>query len=158
MLYHSHCWKTQTYSSRLLSKTVRIQDDEKVCAVKCLEEYIKRKKDLRLNCDQLLLCHARPHGSGSKDTVLRRLRDVLSDAELCDFKTHTFRGASASAMLSSGATLDGILKSAGWTNASTFHKFYYRPVKEAQKLHRDLKSSLKYFQNKQEYVIWQMRV
>ena len=84
-----------------------------MCAVKCLEEYIKRKKDLRLNCDQLLLFHARPHGSGSKDTVLRRLRDVLSDAELCDFKPHTFRGASASAMLSSGATLDGILKSAG---------------------------------------------
>ena len=44
---------------------------------------------------------------------------MLSDAEICDFTPHSFRGASASAMLNSDATLDDILKSAEWTNAST---------------------------------------
>ena len=126
------------------------QADEKLCAVKCLEEYIKRTKDLGQNCDQLLLCHARPHSPASKDTVSRWLRDVLTDAEICDFTPHSFRGALALAMLNSGATLDDILKSAGWTNALTFYKFYNRPVKEAKKLHTDQKSILKYFQGKQE--------
>ena len=106
------------------------QADEKLCVVKCLKGYIERTKDLRQNCDQLLLCHARPHGPASKYTVSRWLRDVLSDDEICDFTPHSFRGASASAMLNSGATLDDILKSAGWTNASTFYKFYNRSVKK----------------------------
>ena len=127
------------------------QADEKLCAVKCLEEYIKRTKDLGQNCDQLLLCHARPHSPASKDTVSRWLRDVLTDAEICDFTPHSFRGALALAMLNSGATLDDILKSARWTNASTFYKFYNRSVKkETKKLHTDQKSILKYFQGKQE--------
>ena len=47
---------------------------------------------------------------------------MLSDAEICDFTPHSFRGASASAMLNSDATLDDILKSAEWTNASTLKK------------------------------------
>ena len=76
---------------------------------------------------------------------------MLSDAEICDFTPHSFRGASVSAMLNSGATLDDILKSARWTNASTFYKFYNRSVKkETKKLHTDQKSILKYFQGKQE--------
>ena len=47
---------------------------------------------------------------------------MLSDYEICDFTPHSFRGASASAMLNSDATLDDILKSAEWTNASTLKK------------------------------------
>ena len=108
-------------------------DDEKVCVVNCLKEYIKRTEKLRKNTDQLLLCYVRPHGPASKDTISRWLKEILSDAGIENFAPHSFRGASSSAMLASGVTLDDILKSAGWTNASTFHKFYNRIVESKLK-------------------------
>ncbi|CAC5381269.1 unnamed protein product [Mytilus coruscus] len=44
------------------------------------------------------------------------------------FKTHSTRGASTSAALRAGVSVNTILKSAGWTNESTFRQFYNRPV------------------------------
>ena len=104
------------------------QDDEKLCVVNCLRDYVTITEDLRENGDQLLLCCARSHGPASKYTVSRWLRAVLSDSGIRNFAPHSFRGAAASAMLNSGLVLGDILKSAGWSNASTFYKFYNRSV------------------------------
>lgn len=116
--------------------------DLKLCVVNCLLEYIKRTTELRKNNDQLLLCYVRPFGPASKDTVSRWLKDVLADADICKFTSHSFRGASASAMLNSGFSIDDILKSAGWSNAKTFFKFYKRPVENEQQTRRGEKNSL----------------
>ncbi|CAC5380314.1 unnamed protein product [Mytilus coruscus] len=55
-----------------------------------------------------------PHGRKSVNTSM--------------FKTHSTRGASTSAALKAGVSVNSILKSAGWTNESTFRQFYNRPV------------------------------
>ena len=44
------------------------------------------------------------------------------------FETHSTRGARTSAALRAGVSVNSILKSAGWTNESTFRQFYNRPV------------------------------
>ncbi|KAK7487404.1 hypothetical protein BaRGS_00021366 [Batillaria attramentaria] len=86
--------------------------------------------------------HSKP---ASKDTIARWMRTLLREAGIENCTPHSFRGASASAMMKSGVTLADICKKAGWSNASTFYKFYYRQtstsgetterkVKPAQKL------------------------
>ena len=39
-----------------------------------LEEYIARTVKLRGSCSQLLLCHVKPNGPASKDTISRWLK------------------------------------------------------------------------------------
>lgn len=102
--------------------------EKKVCVLCCLCEYIDRTKELRKENDQLLLCYQKPYQPASKATVARWLGDVLFDAGIKDFAPHSFRGASSSAMLRSGVSVDDIMKSAGWSNASTFQKFYNKPL------------------------------
>ena len=109
--------------------------EEKLCVVACLEEYIKRTASLRaVHIDKLLLCYSRPHGPASKDSVSRWLKDVLKAAGIEGFAPHSFRGASSSAMLDRGVSLECILKTAGWSNAATFHRYYNRtPAKDSKK-------------------------
>lgn len=107
----------------------RYTEDEHLCVVNCLEEYVKRTAELRDNDDdKLLLCYQSPHRPASKDTISRWLKTVLIRAGIKDFAPHSFRGASSSAMLKSGVPLDDILKVAGWSKATTFRKFYNKPV------------------------------
>ena len=44
------------------------------------------------------------------------------------FKPHRVRAASTSKAKKSGATIQTILRAAGWTNKNTFAKFYDKPV------------------------------
>ena len=126
-------------------------EDKKICVVTCLKDYIEKTSRLRSgkgSSDKLLLCYCSPHGPASKDTVARWLKGVLKSAGLEQFAPHSFRGAASSAMLQGGMTLEDIMKSAGWSNATTFHRFYNRAVlKENQeKLDNTEKNSiLNYF-------------
>ena len=106
----------------------RFTDDSKLCVVEVLEEYLKRTDSLRKNTDKLLLCYQKPFGPASKDTVSRWMKNVLIKAGIQNFAPHSFRGAAASAMLKCGVPLDDILKTAGWSRASTFYRFYNKPV------------------------------
>lgn len=109
-------------------KFSRFTEDLKLCVVEVLKEYIRRTDSLRKDTDKLLLCYQKPFGPASKDTVSRWMKNVLSKAGIQNFAPHSFRGASASAMLKCGVPLDDILKTAGWTRASTFYRFYNKPV------------------------------
>lgn len=102
--------------------------DEKVCVVSCLKEYIDRTKDLRGQTDQLILCHQKPFGAASKDSIARWLTEVLSNANIQGFAPHSFRGAASSAMLINGKSIQDIMDSAGWSNAQTFKRFYNKPI------------------------------
>lgn len=109
---------------------VKYKDDETLCVVSCLKEYLNKTESLReKNGGKLVLCFQRPHKPASKDTIARWLKMVLSEAGIEGFAPHSVRGAASSAMLKSGVPVDDILKIAGWSNAQTFKKFYNRPVK-----------------------------
>lgn len=127
-LKHSKPGKAQT-----VLRFPKLLEKEKLCVVACLQAYIEKTKDIRQGTDKLLLCYCKPHGPASKDTVARWVKSVLTNAGIQGFGPHSFRGASSSAMVESGVSLQDVLKSAGWSNASTFRKYYYKPVAEKTK-------------------------
>ena len=80
------------------------------------------------------------------------MKSALSCAGIQDFGAHSFRGASSSAMLKSGVSLEEILKTAGWAKATTFQKFYNKPLERKDVLHKLQKteSILNYFAPKKQ--------
>ena len=52
-------------------------EDDKLCVIKHLQEYIKKTQALRGDCSQLLLSHVKPHGPASKDTISRWCKNVM---------------------------------------------------------------------------------
>lgn len=107
-------------------------EDEKLCVVSCLDNYVKRTAGRRKGVDNLLLCYKKPYGPASKGTLCRWLKTVMHCAgiDVTQFAAHSFRSASTSAAHKLDVPLDTILQTAGWSNAETFRKFYNRPVKE----------------------------
>lgn len=123
-------------------------EEDKLCVVKCLEQYIERTKPIRNGADKLLLCHQNPHKPASKDSVARWMKTVLKQAGLKEFNPHSFRSASSSAMFKHGVALQEIMNCAGWANARTFFRFYNKPVSSAKaKSERNVQHSiLKFFE------------
>ena len=100
--------------------------------MQCLKEYISRTAALR-SSDKLILCFQHPHKPASKDTISRWMKLLLSDAEIQNYGPHSFRGAASSAMLRSGVSIEDIMKTAGWSKASTFQRFYNKPLENNKK-------------------------
>lgn len=125
--------------------------DRKLCVIKCLNEYILTTKHLRKGEDRLLLCYAKPHGPASKDSIARWLKAILQDAGIKEFTAHSFRSVASSAMAMAGVSIQDIMKKAGWTNAGTFYKFYYKKDQSVsvrgQNKNSDKNTILKYFDN-----------
>lgn len=119
--------------------------EKTLCVVSCLEEYLRKTANLRLGnrSQKLFLCYVKPHGAASKDTISRWLKDVLKDSGINNYAAHSFRGATSSAMYKYGIPLDDILSAAGWSNASTFQKFYNKPMEK--KVPESRKTILDYF-------------
>ena len=61
------------------------------------------------------------------------MREVLQDAGIDNFAPHSFIAASASVMLKNGVPVGDIMKSAGWSRTSTFHRFYNKSVEGHEK-------------------------
>ena len=85
---------------------------------------------MRGSCSQLLLCHAKPNGPASKDTISRWLKQVMTDAgiDTSIFKPHSTRSAATSAAKVADVPLDEIMATAGWRSSSVFAVFYNKPL------------------------------
>lgn len=101
-------------------------DTESLCVMHTLLKYIDRTKCHRKS-SQLLIsyCSYKPVSSS---TIARWLKTVLSDSgiDINQYKAHSFRSAATSAALSQGCSLNEILKTADWSSAKNFYKFYFR--------------------------------
>ena len=104
--------------------------DKSLCVSSLLEEYIARTVKLRGSCSQLLLCHVKPNGPASKDTISRWLKQVMTAAGLDTsiFKPHSTRSAATSAAKVANVPLDEIMATAGWHSSSVFAVFYNKPL------------------------------
>ena len=73
-------------------------EDEKLCVIKHLQEYIKKTQVFRGDCSHLLLSHVKPHGPASKDPISRWCKNVLKFAgiDVSKFTVHSTRSASTS--------------------------------------------------------------
>ena len=103
------------------------QPNKKICPLFHLKYYIKRTADLRKS-GKLFLNHQQPHHPVSKETLSRWVKLTLTKAGINTkvYSAHSTRSAATSAAANSALDITTILKSASWTKASTFRKYYHR--------------------------------
>ena len=110
--------------------------DHTLCVVQCLRQYEKVTKDIRpkdrAESNPLFLSYIKPHRPVTSQRIAHWIKDLLGEAgvDTDTFKAHSVRGASTTAALAKGVSLQDILRTADWSAESTFQRFYYRPEKE----------------------------
>lgn len=109
----------------------KFAQDQKLCVVETLEEYIEVTRTLRQQNKQRLLITRKPFGPTSPETRSRWLRTTLAKCNIGEnFSGHSTRHAATSAALKKGVDLSMIRKTACWSkNSQTFAKHYNsRPI------------------------------
>lgn len=103
--------------------------DRRLCVITVLKEYLKRTLYSRGAETKLFISTIEPHRRVSKQTISRWIRSTLKAAGIDteQFRAHSTRAAAVSAV-QGHVPVDIILKTAGWTNESTFAKYYKKPV------------------------------
>jgi hypothetical protein len=109
-------------------------EDRKLCVVSHLRHYLSRTQQLREKYSQLLLSYVKPYKPVSKETISRWVKLVLQAAgiDVTKYRAHSSRAASTSHAAKQGLKLQEILKAAGWTNSTTFERFYHKPTELTQ--------------------------
>ena len=92
--------------------------------IKC---YLDRTAELR-NSQQFWVSFIKPHEAVGRQTISRWLKIVLERCgiDISQFSPHSTRMAATSKASAMGVGLTSILRTAGWANATNFHKFYLR--------------------------------
>ncbi|XP_071165217.1 uncharacterized protein [Mytilus edulis] len=105
-------------------------DDNKLCVIVAMEEYLKRTSKLRGQEKSLFISCVKPFKTVTKSTISRWIKHLLGKAgiDIKVYGTHSCRSASSSSAAAHGIPLNNILKTAGWSSAQTFYKFYFKPI------------------------------
>jgi len=116
----------------------RYREDENICPVVTLQAYEARTLEFRAWSTEnrktlLFLSWIGKHDPVTGSTIARWLKTCLTEAGINTeiFKAHSVRGASSSTAASAGVTTADILKTADWSSAGTFQKFYLRPSNDS---------------------------
>ena len=82
------------------------------------------------NETKLLISFNKPYQAVSRYTIRRWIKQVLSNSGIDTnvFSAYSTRSASVSAANSKGVPLGKILSAGGWSRASTFSKYYNKPI------------------------------
>ncbi|XP_013394424.1 uncharacterized protein LOC106161898 isoform X1 [Lingula anatina] len=105
--------------------------DRRLCVYTVMKEYLKRTKMLRDSKEnRLLISFRKPHKAVSKDTVARWIKVVLirSGIDTVKYGAHSVRAATTSKAKLMDVPLADIMKHAGWSNKSTFTRFYDKEI------------------------------
>ena len=99
-----------------------------LCVYEILDSCLRATEKLR-NSSKLLVSYIKPYKAVTSSTIGRWIKTLLGQAGVDTeiFSGHSTRCASTSKALMSVST-DVILATAGWTEESTFRKFYNKPV------------------------------
>ena len=110
-------------------------EDKVICPVTALKAYVARTLPLRKNNSQLLLSYRNPYKSVSSETIRKWIKKTLARAGIDSdvFGAHSTRSASTSAAKAGNISISTIMDAAGWSNISTFCRFYDKPVERDQK-------------------------
>ena len=106
--------------------------DRRLCVFTVLKEYLSRTKTLRQNNeDALLISYIKPFKPVTSNTISRWVKIVMIRAGISEmFGAHSARSAVVSKANLSGVPIQEIMKKAGWSNQSTFAKFYNKKVSQ----------------------------
>ena len=107
---------------------------KRLCVVRTIQHYIEKTQELRKGEKQLLISFAPPHGRISRDTLSRWTLQVMDWAGVNTglYKSHSTRGASASAGKRLGVGVNLIMKQAGWKSVESFATFYDKEIEVAE--------------------------
>ena len=99
--------------------------DASLCIVKHVQQYLKHTDILRGDVKQFFISYSKPHKAVSPHTVSRWIKTTLVDAgiDTSKYRAHSTRSASTSAAKGNSISIATIMKSAGWSQESTFTKF-----------------------------------
>jgi hypothetical protein len=114
-----------------LSLALRKYDtNKKLCVFHYLSVYLQRTALLRKDNTRLILTTKKPFRPASKNSISRWVKQVLhlAGVDTTVFSAGSTRSASTSKAKSLGAPIDQILAMGGWSNHSTFTKFYDRSI------------------------------
>ena len=133
--------------------------ESRLCPIVCLSEYVKRTSELRQGSNQPLVSFEKPYQPVSTDTISRWLKTISakSGIDTSVFKGHSTRAASTAAAAVCKDPLSTIMDNTGWSNATTFGKFYKKSIIPANKAYGQLllgkTSTLKLFPPKPVLII-----
>jgi hypothetical protein len=104
--------------------------ERRICPVHAVKHYIKATANLRGQEKQLFVSYLKPHRAVVSSTLARWIKVIMMAAgiDVSVFKPHSTRSASTSRAFQQGVSLPEILKTGDWASATTFHRFYNRPV------------------------------
>ena len=100
---------------------------------KALEDYLQKTASLKYGEANLLTTPIKPHKKVAVSAVSRWLKCILqlSDINMDIFKAHSTRSVSTSKEFLKAAFIKEIMKTACWSNESTFQTCFNRKVVEA---------------------------
>ena len=100
--------------------------------VEHLKEYLQRAKQLQEEHSQLLIRYVKLVKPVSKDIISRWVKQESAGIDAINkYTAHSSRAESTPSCRAKGLSLAVIMQSAGWSNSSTFAKFYDKPVDTA---------------------------
>ena len=110
-------------------------EDKSLCVHHYVSTYLKRTLKMRGQEKSLLLTTRPPYHAPSRDTISRWVKTVMRAAgiDISLFAPGSTRAAASSKAEAAGASIDEILKGGGWSRASTFTKWYKKPIHKKQK-------------------------
>lgn len=105
------------------------EQNKRLCIVYYMKHYLSRTKYLRKKEQRLFISYKQPYEAITKNSLARWIRTAMSmcGIDINKFKPHSVRAAGVSKAVKF-APVEQILKSAGWSNKSTFTRFYKKPV------------------------------
>ena len=106
--------------------------DGNIDVVSCLDTYVEVTETLRVSKKQhkcLFLGFIKPHKLISSSTIARWLTTLMSEAGIdSTFKAHSTRAVSSSKAKAQGVSGSQIIKCVNWSKATTFQRFYNKPI------------------------------
>ena len=100
-----------------------------ICPLNCLRQYLEATKQHRGTITSLFITLNKPFKAPSKDTLVRWVKQTLTDADINTniFSPHSTRSASNSKARTC-VPLKTILETGGWRSNKTFARFYDKPI------------------------------
>jgi hypothetical protein len=127
-------WKKNTSISSASKPTLIVPcfaDNELLCPVLCLKEYLDRTVPVRgIAQDQLFLALKPPHLMVSGDTIARWLKQIMIQAgiDTSIYKAHSVRSAVVGKAIKQGLSTEQIMQAADWSSRHNFVRFYKKEV------------------------------
>jgi integrase len=119
--------KNSSQKRASLQVEISMFEDQLLCPIESLKLYLERTHLLWPAASTIFITLTKPFRQSRPNTLAGHLKRVLQMAGI-DCTAHSFRAASTSKALARGVSIEEILGRATWANASTFAKFYCRPI------------------------------